>query len=200
MTTYQVAADSDDCYRQRPGGGTGFHTSLAVFFAGYDGAQQVADHIGSGARFLNVAIDPGSTIESAFLVVTCRQNTANNTVNTRLRAEKDINSATFSDQADFDTRTWTTEFVRWDALAAWTDGIEYTSPDIKACIQEVIDLPSWASGNPLTILWDDFEQRSTAVNGTYRLGSSHNHDPSEAPKLVITVVTAVPRSRAVIID
>ncbi len=181
--TWQVAASADDCARTYIT--TSYWSKITTYFyAGYDNNSN--QDFGSAARFLNVTIPAGSTITLANLIVTCKQVTSATAVNTRLRAQADINPATFSDAADFDARTWTTAYVNWDAIPAWTLGTEYTSPDIKAAIQEVINLANWASGNPLTILWDDFQKRSTQVSGTERLSYSYDGSTTTAPKLVIT--------------
>ncbi len=188
--TWQVTANSDDCGRTYAL--DSWSIGITEFLTGY---QQVArKDWGAAARFLNITIPTGSTIDSAVLVLTSRALDALNDVNTRIRAEANINPATFSTQGDFDARTWTTApaLVNWDAIPAWVAETEYTSPDISTLIQAVIDLGGWTSGNPIAILWDDFEQRSTAVNNTWRRAYSHNSSAAKAPKLVITVAIVSP--------
>ena len=180
--TWQVGASSDDCVKRiLP---DYFSSTLAICLAGANAAT--GQNWGSGARFLNITIPAGSTINSAGLILTCGTSGDTIVVNTRLRAQANINPATFSNQVDFDNRTWTTVYVNWDAIPAWILDTEYTSSDIKTCIQEVINLSGWASGNPMAVLWDDFQQRSTQATGKYRQGYSYDGSATYAPKLVIT--------------
>lgn len=179
--TWQVTLSTDDC--QRIPTTTNY---WSILFTNFQVAYQEADYAdaGAAARFLNITIPAGSNIVQADLVLTCSGATAGGVVNTRLRAQKHITPLTFSTAADFDARTWTTAKANWDAISAWTGDIAYTSPDIKACIQEVIDLPGWAEG-PIVILLDDFEKRSTQADGAYRVAYSWDGSAAKAPKLHI---------------
>ncbi len=175
--TWQVEAGTDDCaYRLSDG----YWSTTYRFRAGYYDSSY--NKWGSAARFLNITIPAGTTITLANLVLTCYASNSGTIVKTRLRAQANINPATFSTAADFDARTWTTAYVYWDAIPAWVLDTEYTSPDIKACIQEVIGLSGWASGNPMAICWDDFQNRATAYRDAY----SYDLSTTQAPKLVIT--------------
>ncbi len=181
--TWQVGASSDDFLRWNEGS---FTTASTFFQAGF-----ANPFVGSGARFLNITIPAGSTITLANLKVTGKARDLT-VVNTRLRAQANINPATFSTNADYLTRTWTTAYVYWDAIPAWTADVEYTSPDIKTCIQEVIELANWASGNPMAILWEDYEGRSSVDNSLiHRAGYSYDGSTTYAPKLVVTYTTSI---------
>jgi hypothetical protein len=194
--TWQVGASTDDCYRNYVGGSE-FATNDSNIRAGYDNA--FAQGWGGAARFLNVGIPAGATITLANLILTCQTAHALTIVNTCLRAERSINPVTFSDSTDFDARTWTTAYINWDAIPAWTLNTEYTSPSddgtryFKDILQEVIDLPGWASGNPVVILWDDFQKRSTQVSSTVRYAYSYDGSTTKAPKLVVTYTTPIPK-------
>ncbi len=182
MATFQVSASTDDCIRYYIN--DIFSATGANFFAGYE--SSAAQDGGSAARFLSVTIPAGVTILTAKLVLTCRIAGSNTTVNTRIRAEKAADPATFSDSTDFDARTWTTEYINWDGIGDWTQDVEYDSADFTAVLQEVIDQGGWASGNAVVILWDDYEERSTQANSTTRYAHSYNSDAAKAPKLVVT--------------
>ena len=142
--------------------------------------------MGSGMRFLNITIPAWATIDTAQLIITAQSSQSGTTVKSRIRAEANINPATFSTLANFDARTWTTALTNWDSIAAWTAETEYTSPNFKTSIQEVINLANWASGNPVVVLWDDFELRGTQSANIYRNGYAYNSSTSKAAKLVIT--------------
>jgi len=185
--TWQVTASTDDCV-------TGYVNATfsvidTIFWAGYRDATRQDQS--SAARFLNITIPAGVTIDSAYFVLTASSARTEATVNTRLRAEANVNPATFSDAIDFDARTWTTApaLVNWDAIPAWSvdeSGADTTSPDIATLVQTVIDLPGWVSGKNIVILWDDFEERSTQADVTVRWAYSYNASTTKCPQLVIT--------------
>ncbi len=186
--TWQVAAITDDCRRDHVSGNY-FGTAMLYQAAGYQ--DGLYTDIGGGMRFLNITIPVGGTITLAQLKMIAVPS-GNNTVNTRLRAQANVNPATFSNAADFDARTWTTAFIRWDAIPSWTGEVEYTSPDIKTCIQEVVNLPGWASGNPIVVEWDDWEKRSTQAPNMFRYAYAYDGSTIKAPKLYIEYTTLPP--------
>ncbi len=193
--TWQVAASADDClvYPQE----SYFTTGDGSFKTGYYGVNST---LGAAARFLNITIPVGSTITLANFILTCRTAQSATIVNTRLRAEANINPATFSTLANFNARIWTTAYMNWDAIPAWTVDVKYTSPSddgtryFKDVIQEVIDLANWASGNPIAVLWDDFEKRSTQSSGRQRTAQSYDGSTTKAPKLYIVYPVPVKSS------
>lgn len=185
--TYQVGTGDDDCQYRKSGT---FDKAATFFRAGYTNTTYQGE--GGAARFLNVAIAAGSTIDSAVLRLTARSANTQTVVRSRIRCEQNINSATFDDETDFNARTWTTEFINWDGLGSWVIDSTYDSDDFKLCVQEVIDLASWASGNPVTIYWDDKEERSDQVASHYRDAYSYEGSSGDAPQLVITFTPPAP--------
>jgi len=185
--TWSVGASSDDCYRR-------LTTSLfeltdwSLYAGGPPSTSTSLHQYGSGMRFTGLTIPNGATITSAYLKVVCRLNKAGTVVNTKISAE-DVDSApTFADDADaFDTRynNHTTEMVNWDAIPAWTAGIEYTSPNIGTVIKEIVDRTEWESGNDIVIFWEDFDDRSTHANYACRLADSYDRG-LVSPKLEVT--------------
>ena len=78
-----------------------------------------------------------------------------------IRAENTDNSATFSSTAFGITgRPVTTESVAWSP-GAWTNGVEYQSPDLSALVQEVVDRAGWAEGNSLAFIIDGTGTRTS---------------------------------------
>ena len=181
--TWQVGGDegsTDDCTRNTVTTDF-FSTTYSALYLGYSSPSYPSR--GSAARFLNVAIPAGSTIVSAALILTARGSHTATVVKSRIRAELNLTPVTFVDAADFDARTWTTEFINWDDIDAWTADVEYTSPDFKDVLQEVADLGAITH---LVILWDDFEQRSDQVNSHYRNSHSYDSSTTLCPQLVTT--------------
>lgn len=187
--TWQVTASTDDVEVEYVT--PIFNLTSAKWNVGY---YYTYSDLGSAGRFLNVTIPPGSTITQANLKVVANGDYIFDTVNTRLRAQSNINPATFSTIGDFNARTWTSDatHVHWDAIPHFAAETEYTSPDIKAIIQEVIDLPSWASGNPIVIEWDDWERRSTQDGTTWRAVYSLDGSTTKVSKLVVTYIVNPP--------
>jgi len=143
-------------------------------------------------RFTGITIPQGATITSAYLNVTCHTEQSGTTVNTRISADDTDDAATFSTEEDFDTR-WsgrTTARVDWDNIPVWNVDTEYTSPDIKTVIQEIVDRASWESGNDIALFWDDFEDRSTHTDYCYRQTYSYDGSTTKCSKLEITWTTA----------
>ena len=132
--------------------------------------------LGGGMCFQNVAIPVGSVITAAYITLTPDQNQSGNTVKTRITGDKELNAATFSTIANYQSRRGTvvggannnnitTAQVAWDSIAAWTTDNAINSPDISTIIQEIINQSGWASGNALALFWDDHDGRSSATTG-----------------------------------
>lgn len=178
----QVGASNQDC-RYIVGTDT-FELASILFGVGCQALPNPTDQGGAGL-FTNMTIPPGSTITLAYITLTARGTYTDVVVNSRIRAQAADNAAVFSTKADFLARAWTASFIHWDGIGAWTADLEYSSPDIKACVQEVIDRPGWLSGNNIAILWDDFEKRTTQNPIRVRFGKSYDNVPAQAPKLHI---------------
>lgn len=75
--------------------------------------------------------------------------------------------------------------VDWDAIADDVGGTWYDSPDISTIIQEIINQPGWASGNPIALWWDDYNDRSNHISNCCRSGRDFSSLPGNAGKLHI---------------
>jgi len=176
--TWQVVTGTDDCYKVA----ALFDVNSLDFRAG--DILIGTNPAGSAARFVGINIPAGATINTATLKLTASGNFASDNVNTYIRAEANNTPTTFDNVTEFDARVWTTANVTWDAIAHWTTDTEYTSPDFKDVIQEVVDRPGWTAGNPIAIKWDDFGGRSDA--SASRSAYSYDGSATKAPKLLIT--------------
>ena len=180
----QVATSSDDCNKYWTGDSWSFGIDRPYFEAGY--GRNWAYKLGNGARFTNITIPQGATIATAYLILTCRNETFDNdTVRTKIRGELSLNAATFSTMADFDGRTRTTAEVVWDGIGDWVNGQTYNSPELKSIIQEIVNQSGWTSGNALVIFWDDFDDRSDHIDECARIAHAYDSNPTLAPKLHI---------------
>ena len=177
-----VSASSDDCRRSY---------GPADWWALTDDNALVGYHTatyslyGAGLRFTNIAIPRGAIITEAYLKMQAYSNQAVDTVNSRIRAQAHDNPPTFTTKTEFDARAWGAA-VDWDEIEHWTTDTWYTSPDIKTCIQAVVDRPGWTPGNAIALAWDDFDDRSTHVASASRYSNSYDKGAAIAPILLIS--------------
>jgi hypothetical protein len=127
-------------------------------------------------RFTPVTIPQGATITTAYL--TFRANmTAATPGGGRIYGQAADNPPTFTTFGEYDSRVWTSANVHWTP-AAWVIDTNYTSPDIKTVIQEIVNRPGWASGNALVL-------RIVADISHDTYAYSYDNVPSYAPTLHI---------------
>ncbi len=149
----------------------------AEIIVGYYSASDLKG--GGGFKFSAVTIPPSAVITNAYLSICAPGNNANDTVNSRITGNKELNPSNFSTIADYKSRRGTvvggadnskltTAQVDWDAIEHFVGNTWYNSPDIKTIIQELIDQTGWLSGNAMALFWDDHEARGTQSNSVNR--------------------------------
>jgi len=159
-----------------------------------------AERMGFGTRFPGINISSGSTIDAAKLIIYAKTSDASENVNTTIQGHDVDDSTPFSDFANYKNRRGidggtdftTTASVAWNNIAAWTIGTDYDSPEIKSIIQEIVDRGGWASGQAITIFWDDHDDNSTHTGTNRRATYSRNGHASVCPKLSIIYTPAAP--------
>ncbi len=118
-----------------------------------------------GFRFPNIAIAQGSTIESATIQV-WRAADPYPTSATDIYCEDVDDSAAFTTGANnISNRTRTTAKVDWDGSVGSVGYV--TSPDIKTCVQEVINRASWGSGHDLSVIFQAMSNTDFFLQFTY---------------------------------
>ena len=185
--TWKVGASTDDCFRRLS---SDYFSLIEPTFQ--VGATTAVNRDGSGARFTNITIPQGATIDNGtHLTLRCRTSRTGTVVRSRISAEDVDDAVTFSTSANFDTRyaARTTARVDWDGIGAQTAGVDYDSPEIKTVIQEITDRGGWASGQDIVIFWEDFDDRSTHATDCLRQAQSYNGSTTFAPKLVVIYTT-----------
>ncbi|GAH91183.1 unnamed protein product, partial [marine sediment metagenome] len=75
--------------------------------------------------------------------------------------------------------------IAWDQIPHWTHQKEYQTPDLKAIIQEIVNLPEWEEGDDICIFWHDHDDHTTHEIETYRNAYPYFTDPLLAPLLTI---------------
>lgn len=181
----QVAASQDDC--ERGYGTSGGFWLTSIVQAGWYSAAYA--QWSSGFRFQAVPIPQGATILSATLELCGYSNLSTTVVRTRIRGEDVDDAAAFSNQANWDTRfpgNVTAAQVDWDGIGAWAADSWYTSPDISAVIQEIVDRGGWVTGNDLVIFWDDYDDRSDHNTNTRRQAYGFDINSAKAAKLNVS--------------
>jgi hypothetical protein len=100
-------------------------------------------------------VEPGATISSASIQFTSCDSLYE-AINLMIEGEKSANSPYFTEADDnLSSRPKTGHIVTW-APPAWDEdeaGDAEKTPDLSAIIQEIIDLPDWASGNHMTFFY-----------------------------------------------
>lgn len=131
-----------------------------------------------GVRFVNVTIPQGANLIDAYVQFRAGDSNTEYT-DLAILGEYTDNAAGFGTSAnDISSRTQTTASVMWNYVRNWTANQSYQTPSIISIIQEIVDRPSWSSGNAITLLF-----KSTDLNGK-RFAVSHDHPSANAPPLL----------------
>ena len=141
------------------------------------GTSSCASAQSIGIRFQNITIPQGATVINAYLEFTVDEIDTEST-NLVFHGENTDNSSTFvSAYYNITNRPKTSSYVSWDNVPSWTTvGATHQTPDLTSIIQEIINRPSWQSGNALAII----------VSGTgQRTAEAYEGSPSQASLLHI---------------
>jgi hypothetical protein len=123
-----------------------------------------------GFRFYEY-IPQGAIIDSAVLTVTAYDDRSGIT-QFLIKGEATGNSPTFSADDSPRDRTPTAAGVIWSVTEPWAQGQTYSSPDLSAVIQEIVNRDDWRLGSALTLLVLDVEPDNqnrtvSTVDGDY---------------------------------
>lgn len=129
----------------------------------FDNAQQHADFgkTAGGAsqnafiRFADVAIPKGASIVSAYVEIAANNYWFGATCNVSIQCEDADDPSPPSSYSDYNARTLTSAIVYWNSIPEWEPLTYYSTPDISAVIQEIIDRVGWAVGNAITVFIKD---------------------------------------------
>lgn len=182
MATIPIVRDGDDGTKFKNFFGTDTWSPLFCQ-VGWNAISE--REAGVALLFENVNIAQGSNIGSATLTVTAFGNEAGVIVRSRISAHDVDNGVFVATAAEYVAKyaARTTARVDWDNIVAFVADTEYTSPDFRSVIQEIVDRPGWVSGNDILIFWDDTEARSTPVFGTNRVIYDYRQSAVKAAEL-----------------
>jgi len=176
----QVSSPSDDCITYWNGASWQFLYTGAVYHpqVGYGGPTY--QKMQSGMRFVDIAIPREAVITAAYLSLCANSTDPSPNVSTTIRGEYTSSTTTFTDYANFQSRSRTTASVEWP-VEAWTKDTWYESPSIKAVVQEIVNRVDWSRGDDITIFWGS----PNAVSGTRRAAYSYDQDAGRSAQLHI---------------
>ncbi|GAH72745.1 unnamed protein product, partial [marine sediment metagenome] len=98
---------------------------------------------GYGMIFRNLAIPQGAIIHEARVTFVAVGTSDKDFVNTYVHGELNPNPLPFSSYADYAARVRTDARVDWANIPHWFDRDFVKTPDLKAIIQEIVNLPEW---------------------------------------------------------
>lgn len=171
-----VAVGGDDTYFDSA---VGTNQSAATVI--YMGTNYYA-----GCRFQSLAIEQGSEIISATIEFKRANTTGTDITRMQIRGhDVDDSSALLSSYANY--AAWaalpqTDAQVYWQMELASSGGAVVTTPNFASVVQEIVDRTGWASGNDMTIMFDDDVSDGTS---SYQFASYDNVTYEEP---ILTVV------------
>lgn len=120
-----------------------------------------------GLRFNNITIPANATISNARLVLKSA-NTSTKPITVNIEGEATANSSTFQAvNNDIDNRLRTSASRTWMSSGTIVANQEVTIDSLSDIIQEIVDIPGWASGNSLTLLTSGFTNEFITYDGGY---------------------------------
>ena len=146
----------------------------------HDGSEQVV-----GVVFPSVDIPPGVTIAAAnviFDVDEVRPGQSDAVTTATIYGEADSKPDPPSTTAfDLSNRAPTVASVTWQPEPSVAVHDELITPDIANIVQEIIGLPDWAAGNPMSILFSH-----VSGSGTRWVESFRNNNGVDTPALSVS--------------
>jgi len=105
-------------------------------------------------KFNNITIPQGATITEATVTVVCKGEYPFNDsiVTATIYANDENNAVAPTSVSEYNTLSTTSASVVWVTSATWDAGQEFSTPDIKSLVQEVVNRAGWESGNSIMIL------------------------------------------------
>lgn len=151
--------------------------------AALDMATEWTNKQAVGMRFTAITIPRYATINTAFIDFVADEAHSTPTYVRVFGQAADDTVAFAGGAGNITTRPTTTAAVDWDDLPAWTVGTTYTTPNLAAVLQELVDRAGWASGNDVVFM----------VAGTgRRVADSRDGSVANAPTLRIDYTPPAP--------
>ena len=186
----RVAFSNDDTYVS----GGGNYRDAATIKLGGNGQYH------GGLRFFHLQVPQGATINHAELWLTATEESYQ-AMNLMLYAEDVDDAADFGVGPLVAARPRTSHSMAWNVPRSegWRAGRVYTSPELKALVQEVVDRPGWNELNALNLLLvatagDQAPRSVWSIDGSYNdraqlfidYTPKNSGPPTPAPTLTYT--------------
>ena len=177
----EVSTSSDDAEEEVTSGSV--ETGSSDLELVYDGDDQII-----GVRFDNVEIPENATVLRAYIQFSTDERVSSQpTTNLTIQGELNANSSTFTSATnDISSRSTTSNSTAWSDLEAWgsIDNVGYyqRTPDLSDEMNEIMALPGWVQGNPITFI----------ISGSGERVANAYDDSGPAPKLVVLFDTDCP--------
>jgi hypothetical protein len=146
----RISSDNDDSEEKISSGAIDDGSSDLELGQEGSGAQLV------GLRFPGVPIPAGATITNAYILFTTDEEDSNPTSLTIQTQDMDNAPAFTATPFDISDRTLSTTSVAWNDIPAWNtvgeNDYKQQTPDISILVQEMVDRPGWAFGNPIVFI------------------------------------------------
>lgn len=139
-------------------------------------------------RFPNVTIPQGSTIDSVFIRLTAYDSQSSTTVNENIYFNNADNAVAPTTYGEGDALA-VTAVIAWNSIAAWTDGTQYDSPELKTILQTVVNRAGWSSGNALQVVGKD---NSSTTDSHRKFGGVTYSSGAEKAELHVTWTPLAP--------
>lgn len=133
------------------------------------------------SRFTGATIAAAATINSCVYTMQANVTTSGTSVNMTVGFHAADNSGQVADITDFDGRTLTATTIAWTNIAAITSGVDFSSPDLKGSLQNIMDRGGWASGNAINL----FLRNNATTNLAVRTADSYDVTTSLCGRLAI---------------
>jgi hypothetical protein len=111
---------------------------------------------GAGLRFTLTGVPKDDVITNATITLKANGSESGTVCTVRINAEAIDDAAQISGDAAWHTAIGnpTTAFVDW-TVPATTTNVLFSTPDISAIVQEIVDRPGWIAGQSINIFIDD---------------------------------------------
>jgi len=167
----QIVQASDD----------GNQRSNGNMYLNYQTIQQSSTYPYMGLHFRDIKMDTKSitnlAIEDAYLEFTSSEYTSGST-SFSITAEKIGNAPILANTSNYlSSKAKTSASVTWSTSSAYSSDTVYRTPNLSAIIQEIMNQPSWKSGNSINFIL----QR----NSGNRNFIANDYSVSKSPKLII---------------
>ena len=143
-----IAVDSDDAEEPATGGTVNLTSSDLELVN--DGSDQEI-----GIRFQNITIPQGATITNAYIQFQADEDDSEATSLT-IYGEDTANAPTFATSSgNITNRTKTSASVDWNSIPGWNigqRGPNQQTPDLTSIVQEIVNIGTWSSGNPMVFI------------------------------------------------